>query len=283
MTAKLENNTNRAARQSDPVETIEGIYRTYHVPRFLEMDPLVSVRRLEGCREREIGGLVAACLSYGRVEIIIRNFERLRILVGGSFHAFAVESIYAKKKRMLDGFKHRFNGGDDIALLLEAVRSVHKTHGSLEALFESFLREEHISIQHALDGFVGELRHRAAGIGGTGRSSFEHMLSSPHAKSACKRLNMYLRWMVRPDDGIDMGVWKKVSPALLVMPVDAHVGRVSRALGLTKRTVADWRMAQEITARLKKVDPLDPVKYDFSLCRYGMMLFREGSKRGNRT
>ena len=106
------------------------------------------------------------------------------------------------------------------------------------------------------------------------QKSFNYLFPDPEGGSACKRMNMYFRWMIRKNDGIDFGMWKHIPSSILVMPVDVHVARIARMFGLTLRKNPDWKMAEEITKTLKKLDPDDPVKYDFSLCRYGMDQFR---------
>jgi uncharacterized protein (TIGR02757 family) len=119
--------------------------------------------------------------------------------------------------------------------------------------------------------FINHLLAIGREAAGGRERSYEYLLPSPANGSACKRINMYFRWMVRPGDGIDRGVWKSVSPAALIVPVDVHVARIGRAWGMTRRATPDWRMAEEITASLREVDPSDPVRFDFALCRYGMV------------
>jgi uncharacterized protein (TIGR02757 family) len=127
----------------------------------------------------------------------------------------------------------------------------------------------------ALARLSDEVRMRAARISGVAGRGFDFLVPSPESGCACKRMAMYLRWMVRPDDGIDMGVWKSVPPSALVIPVDTHIAAIARELRLTGRKTADWRMAEEITARLRRIDPFDPVRFDFSLCRTGMVSVRK--------
>jgi len=268
-------------RQSELANTLRRIYRAYHSPAYLGLDPLICVRCFDTPRERELVGLVAAALSYGRVENIIAGIRCIVEKTGGRPLDFTLQTCFAEKKQALAGFKHRFNDGLDVALLLETIRVELEQYGSLESMFLEHLAPASTTVKPALEGMVAALRRQGSIILGRHRKSFEYLLPSPASGSACKRLNMYLRWMVRGDDGIDLGVWRSVSPALLIMPLDAHVARAAAKLGLSRRKTADWRMAEEITVNLKKVDPDDPVKYDFSLCRHGMVLFRKG-KHGRR-
>jgi len=130
------------------------------------------------------------------------------------------------------------------------------------------------TVKRALDGFSGEMLDLSQKIYPAQEKSFEFFFPAPCNGSTCKRLNMYLRWMVRRSDGIDLGIWKNVMPAALIMPVDTHVAAVAARLGLTSRKTVDWAMAEEITDALRLLDPDDPVRFDFSLCRAGMVDFR---------
>lgn len=243
------------------------------------MDPLVCVRRFRDAREREIVGLLASSLAYGRVEQIIKSIESVLRLVANDPLAAVSHLSYSEKKKALRNFRHRFNSGDDIALLLESIRGILSDYGSLEALFLKGWKRDEFTMKECVCGFVKGIRDYAKRIH-PAASSFDFLLPSPDSGSACKRLNMYFRWMVRPDDGIDLGVWKRVLPSFLVMPVDAHVMRIARYGKLTERKSADWKTVEEITGRLREIDSSDPVKYDFSLCRYGMIIFRKGSSNG---
>jgi len=255
-------------------KTIESIYRQYHHPRYLGLDPLVCVRRFDDSESREIVGLFSAALAYGRVEIIVRNINSLiDDVMGGDPVSFVKSASYKDKRKALVKFKHRFNDGDDIAALLEAVKAVASRHGSLGGCFSGCLTRSGGRFREALTLFTGELK----GVlkdGAASRPSFEYLIPSPARGSACKRMALYLRWMVRKDDGIDLGVWKDVPPSILLVPVDTHVAQIARHCGLTARNAADWKMAEEITSALRKFDPEDPVKFDFSLCHAGMINYR---------
>jgi len=254
-------------------QTLEEIYKKYHHPQFLGLDPLICVRRFHSDEEREVVGLLAASLAYGRVEIIVRNIEALLALMQRSPVEFIMDTGYQEKLKLFAGFKHRFNDGQDIAALLEAVKLVKQEYGTLEKCFCMCMDKNENQFKTALTSFTNIIKDKGRAYCGN-RQSFEYLIPSPDRGSACKRAVMYLRWMIREDDGIDLGVWKDISTAALVMPVDTHVARIARDLGFTKRNAADWRMAAEITDALREFDPHDPVRYDFSLCRAGMVDFR---------
>lgn len=250
---------------------LNKIYNRYHSPAYLEIDPLVCVRRFKDPSQIEIAGLLASSLAYGRVESIIQTVDSILGITGKDIHSFVNNTSFTEKKKHLRYIKHRFNNGLDIALLLEAVKKVLDKYGSLEKLFLNSFNRGNNTIKVAGCNFVSAIKQYGMESNGKKRrSSFEYLLPSPLSGSACKRLNMYFRWMIRREDGIDLGVWSHVSPSILIMPVDVHVTRVARFLKLTSRKSTDWKMAEEITARLRRVDPDDPVKYDFSLCRFGM-------------
>jgi uncharacterized protein (TIGR02757 family) len=254
-------------------QALEEVYKKYHHPSFLGLDPLICVHRFKSGENRELAGLLAASLAYGRVEIIVRNIENLLSRMQSGPLEFIMNTDYKEKLAAFAGFKHRFNDGQDIAVLLESAALVRREYGSLEECFSYCMRQSGGSFKEAVDEFSIALKKRGRSLCG-GRQSFEYLLPSPSGGSACKRLLMYLRWMIRKDDGIDLGVWKNISTAGLFMPVDTHVARIAQSWGFTERKSADWRMAQEITDALREFDPHDPVRYDFSLCRAGMVDFR---------
>jgi uncharacterized protein (TIGR02757 family) len=253
---------------------IESIYRQYHHPRYLGLDPLVCVRRFDDDESREAVGLFSAALAYGRVEIIVRNINLLiDDVMKGDPVSFIKGTAYREKRKALATFKHRFNDGEDVAALLEAVKIITSRYGSLGGCFNGCLKRSDGQFKPALTLFTDELKE-VLKDGKTSRPSFEYLIPSPARGSACKRMALYLRWMVRKDDGIDLGVWKDIPPSILLVPVDTHVAQIARHYGLTTRTSADWKMAEEITSALRKFDPNDPVRYDFSLCHAGMINYR---------
>ncbi len=259
-------------------KNIESIYRQYHHPRYLGLDPLVCVRRFDDNESREVAGLFSAALAYGRVETIVRNVNALIDgVMGGDPVSFVKGVSYKDKRRLLTGFKHRFNDGDDIAALLEAVNGLTRRHGSLGGCFGECLTRSDGQFRAALTLFTDELKGvliQDAATRNALRPSFEYLIPSPTRGSACKRMALYLRWMVREDDGIDLGVWKDIPASILLIPVDTHVAQIARHYELTTRNAADWKMAEEITSALRKFDPEDPVKFDFSLCHAGMINYR---------
>jgi uncharacterized protein (TIGR02757 family) len=254
---------------------LESTYTRYHHPEYLRLDPLLCVHGFTKDRDTEIAGLIAAVLAYGRAEIIIRNVQWVLEHLEKQPFDFTLNTSYKQKQKTLKSFVHRFNNGQDIALFFECIAESIKTYGTIEKMFISCLGNDTGNVKDGLSNFSDAMKQVAGTITKNVPASFNYLFPSPSSGSACKRLNMYLRWMVRKADGIDLGVWKTVSPANLIIPVDTHVAKLGRTLEFTKRTTADWRMAEEITAGLRRFDIADPVRFDFSLCRAGMISFRK--------
>lgn len=241
----------------------------------LANDPLSFCHRYPDPADREIVGFIAAAFAYGNVKIILRNLEWIFGRIGPSPRKFVEEFEPAHSLQLFAGFKHRFNDGRDLCALLLACRTMIEEADSIGDYFLSCHDTAAEDITGSLTLFTANiLAMDYTPVFGSATipadSYFPFFFPSPASGSACKRLCMYLRWMVRPADGIDLGLWQGVSPSQLVIPVDAHIQRIGRFLGFTNRKQADWRMAREITAALKRLDPDDPVKYDFSLCHLGI-------------
>jgi uncharacterized protein (TIGR02757 family) len=249
-------------------DCLEQLYATYGV-QHLDPDPLVVVREYSDPRDQEIVGLIAATLAFGGVRQIMKSLRSVLSRMDDSPHTFVYGFDPSRDARRFDGWKHRFIVGDDIASLVWAVRIILEKHGSLGSLFIRGFDPAHRDIGPALTGFVETLRTVDSAPLTRGRF-FNHLLSSPRDGSACKRMNLFLRWMVR-DSSPDFGLWSGVPTSHLLIPLDTHVARISRNIGLTTRVTVNWRMAQEVTNRLRELDPRDPVKYDYALCRLGIL------------
>lgn len=241
----------------------------------LANDPLSFCRRFKDPADREIAALAASCFAYGAVKVIKGSLEEIFQEMGPSPRRYVEQFDPQHGSALFSGFKHRFNNGHDLAALFWAMQRMIAEAGGIEAFFLRFHESSAQTVEKGLTGFTAAiLAFDYAPVFGTAglpeKASFRFLFPSPVAGSACKRLCMFLRWLVRPDDGIDLGLWKGVRPAQLIIPVDRHIERISQLLGLTKRRIPDWRMACDITASLRKFDPDDPVKYDFSLCHLGI-------------
>ena len=239
--------------------------------RFLATDPLVLVRNYDDPPDREIAGLVASSLAYGSVPGIQRSVREALSPLGGS-PASALDSL-SRRDLLLRyrSFRHRFTAGRDLSALLWTAREMRRSHGSIGAFFGEGHDSGRVTVREALISFVrralAPFYRRGPGAG----EGIRFLLPSPEDGSACKRLNLYLRWMVRRDDGLDLGIWRNVHPRQLLIPVDTHVARIASYIGLTRRRSAGWEMAEEITDSLRLLDPRDPVRYDFALSRLGIL------------
>lgn len=254
---------------------LDRLYERYGA-EYLASDPILFPRRYERPRDREIVAFLTASLAYGRVEQIKRSVERLCGILGPSPAEFVAGFVPPRGRRQFRGFVHRFNDGEDIGLLIHYMKQMIARSGSLEGFFLEGYRRSDEDIGPSLSSFA----RRALSLDcspwyRTGRlpkgAGVRYFLPSPDGGSSCKRLNLFLRWMVRPDDGVDFGIWKQVRPSQLIIPLDTHVVRIAGYLGLTRRRSPGWAMATEVTRRLRRMDPDDPVKYDFALCRLGIL------------
>jgi uncharacterized protein (TIGR02757 family) len=235
-------------------------------------DPVQFPRRYSLREDAEVAALLAASLAYGRVDGFVPKVEQLLSGMGAHPGAFVRTLDVRSARRLLRGFVYRFNLGTDVAVLLQGAGKLLRTRGSLEPwVAEPLARGE--GLHAALTHFVRALRDvplrpLEAALGPA--RGLDHLLPVPLGAGAAKRLNMFLRWMVRGPDEVDLGLWKNVPPAALVIPLDTHIGRIALRLGLTARKDLSWRTALEITSNLRRIDGLDPVRFDFALCHHGM-------------
>ncbi len=244
-------------------------------PQQLANDPLSFCHRYDDPADREIAAVIASAFAYGNVRIILRTLESVFSVMGPSPRRYMERFEPVQGLKAFADFKHRFNDGRDLCALLWGMRQMVEQSGSIHAFFLRGHKAADSDVSNSLICYtVAVLALDYTDVFGTSNipadSYFPFLFPSPASGSACKRLCMFLRWMVRPADGIDLGLWAGVSPAQLIIPVDTHICRISRYLGLTNRKSADWRMAQEITTALRAFDPTDPVKYDFSLAHLGI-------------
>jgi uncharacterized protein (TIGR02757 family) len=252
---------------------LDALYRHYD-HRYVDPDPLQFVLAQRRSEDREVVGLVASSLAYGNVRQIKRSIAAALDVLGPR-PAQALRRLSPRAAhRALSAFRHRFNDGRDVACLFYFVRQMLERAGSVEAFFAAGLPPGEGDIGPGLTSFSARaLALDHGGLYGDGplprRAGVRFFFPSPDDGSPCKRLNLYLRWMVRRD-GLDLGLWRSVDPCRLVIPLDAHVFAIARRVGLTRYRSPGWRMALDITERLRRLDPRDPVKYDFALYRMGL-------------
>lgn len=233
---------------------------TYNHPSFIASDPISVPHRFSKKQDIEIAGFFTAIMSWGQRKTIINKANELMNLMDNAPHQFITGHI-ARDRKKLNNFRHRTFQPDDVIYLTGVLQKYYKTNSSLEDAFAKHIKKDDIDVCSGLIGFHHSIFDQPHVIERTRKH-----IATPLRKSSCKRLNMYLRWMVRRDTrGVDFGIWNKISPNQLVIPLDLHVGRVARQLGLLTRKQNDWKAALELTERLKAYDKRDPVKYDFAL------------------
>lgn len=247
-------------------EFLDQKVKEYNRPGFVPYDPIVVPHRFEKKQDIEIAGLFAALFAWGNRTTIIQKTTELMSRMNNTPHEFLLNLNAAGQKQLL-GFKHRTFTDTDLLYLADFLHQHYNNVESLETAFTRWMHRRDATTENALNGFyryVFSLEHVPA-------RTLKH-IASPEKKSACKRLNMFLRWMVRDDQmGVDFGIWKTISPAQLVCPLDLHVARVARRFNLLKRTNTDWEAALELTMALRRFDRHDPVKYDFALFTLGVV------------
>ena len=252
--------------------TLDRLYAEFNHPDSAT-DPIQIVRRFSRDDDRETVGFVAAALAFGRVASVLQSIERVLAVMGPQPAAYLRGFEPGRDAPAFDGIVHRWIRETDIVALLWLMRQMIDRAGSLEDFFLDEYDASADDLEGALDRFSTRamaLDLKAAYGRRPRRPGVCYFFPRPSAGSACKRLNLFLRWMVRRD-ALDLGVWRRVSPAKLIVPLDTHVIRVGRCLRLTTYTSPGWRMARDITASLRALDPDDPVKYDYALCHLGMM------------
>ena len=247
-------------------EILDKYHKKYNNPDFIINDPISIPHRFSSKQDIEISGFWTAMIAWGRRNMIIKNATRLFALMDNAPYDFIVNHQEKDRKRFLD-FKHRTFQPLDTLYFLEFLQWYYRVNDSLETAFSGFLTENDPDIKPALTGF-----HDLFFSLDNAPDRTKKHVATPVRKSTCKRLNMFLRWMVRKDDnGVDFGIWHDIKPSQLMIPVDVHVDRIARQLGLLTRKQRDWFAVEEITDNLKKYDPVDPVKYDFALFGIGVM------------
>jgi len=243
-------------------EIFEELYSLYNRHELISPDPLQFVYEYEDPADREIVGLIASSLALGRVEQILKSVSLVLKRMKPSPSKFLKDVNLNDLRRSYRDFKHRFINGNELFLLLFGIKDVISRFGSLEACFKKGLQEKDATVFSALGNFIKELESGSD-------VANSRLLPSHDCKSACKRLNLFLRWMVRKDS-VDPGVWSGISPERLVVPLDTHMHRFCMLFGFVKRKQKDQKTALEATAAFRQLSPKDPVKYDFALTRLGI-------------
>jgi uncharacterized protein (TIGR02757 family) len=247
-------------------EKLEIHYKAFDKSQ-ISPDPLEILHVFESDLNKEALGLISSIYAYGNIKQIIKSQERILMATGYNPHDFIL-NLSRNDENKLRLITHRFYTGNDTAQLFRALSHIYNEYGSIKDYFLRYYDAKEKNLKNAIEGFslslIEYFRQKNTLTHGT-----RFMFPLPSAGSACKRMNLFLRWMVRKDE-LDFGIWNEISPAKLVIPVDTHIARISKKLKLTRLNNVSWKMAEEITDNLRKFDPNDPVKYDFAICHIGM-------------
>lgn len=238
----------------------------YNTPDFIKSDPISIPHRFTLKQDVEIAGFFASIFAWGNRTIIINKTMELMHLMDGAPYQFIQQHTEADLIAFLH-FKHRTFNTTDLLYFIHFLKYHYSKHQSLETAFAQWMQPDDETVERALTGF-----HRYFFSLSEAPARTKKHIATPERGSHCKRLNMYLRWMVRSDNkGVDFGIWKSIQQSQLVCPVDVHVARVAKRLGLLNAKVLNWKAALELTEKLKQLDPSDPVKYDFALFGLGVV------------
>lgn len=243
-------------------EDLDSLYHKYNRREFVHPDPLELLYDYDRLEDREIVGLIASTFAYGNVKQILNSVRLVLSKMGPSPRNFVFETSGKKLRATFKGFKHRWHTGEDLAKMLIGVKGALESHGALGNVIAGGFREGDKDVSGALSRLVREITAHSNGMR-------KNLLPLPESGSACKRLYMYLRWMVRKD-AVDPGGWEGIPTSKLLVPLDTHMFRMSRKLGLTKRKQANGKTVEEVTKGFRKICPEDPVRYDFVLTRFGI-------------
>lgn len=233
----------------------------YNRIEFIENDPIQIPHQFTEKEDIEIAGFLSASIAWGQRPVIIRNANRIMELMDYAPSDF-IRNCNDADLHVFDTFKHRTFQPVDMQFFIKSLRNIYMNYGGLEKVFENGFKTDAKTALIEFNALFKSIPH-------LNRS--EKHISNPIKNSAAKRLNMFLRWMIRGDNnGVDFGLWKNISPAKLMLPLDVHTGRIGRGLGLLSRKQNDWKAVEEITASLRSFDIDDPVKYDFALFGFGV-------------
>lgn len=251
---------------------LESLYAGYNAARSVN-DPVWKVHDYERSDDREVVALIASALAFGRVQSVLNSIDGVLAAMGPSPASFVRHFDPASDRTRFDHLVHRWTNGADFAALVWLLHQMLERNGSIEGFFAEGLTEDAIDVSGALQSFSTRalaLDRKAVYGRSKPQPGVAYFFSRPSSGGACKRLNLFLRWMVR-HDRVDLGVWSKVRPGQLIVPLDTHVIRVGQCLRLTRLKSPGWRMAVDITTSLRAIDPIDPIRFDFSICHLGMM------------
>ncbi|MFC1669351.1 TIGR02757 family protein [Spirochaetota bacterium] len=242
--------------------TLEKIYIKYNRQKYIHPDPLEFLSKYDDIDNREIVAIIASSLAYGRVTQILKSINTILGILGPRPKEFIIENSKSEISKLFNGFKHRFTTGKEMSSFICGLKTVISQYGLLMNCFKNGFNNDDENYLNALDFLVGEIKKAS-------QLKKSSLLPDPSRGSACKRLNLFLRWMIRKDN-VDPGGWNKLPASKLIVPLDTHMYYFGKCYGFTERKSADIKTASEITNGFKEILPEDPVKYDFAISRFGI-------------
>mgnify|MGYP001162469292 FL=1 len=255
------------------INILEKIYCQVDFKKYIKRDPVEFLHKYKNPRDIEVAGLIASSLAYGRIDLFKPVIESILTAMGGNPYQYVMKFSPKRELHKFEKLNYRMTRGIDIACMIYGIHTICREYGSLKQMFYSYYQKSQgnlkITLSQMTDFFCSIDTTPLYGKKIYPRS-YLFLFPSPAKGSPCKRLNLFLRWMVRNGDGVDFGIWSKIPPSKLIIPLDIHISRAANYLSLSKRKNPSWKMAREITETLKLIDPADPVRFDFSLCHLTM-------------
>ncbi len=250
-------------------DNLDSLYNEYNFKERIAYDPIEFPHKFNYDADIEVAGFIAASFAYGRIDLFKPIIKKILTIMGNSPYDFLLNFDITKHKELFTGIKYRFSTNNDIVSFILSLHNILSRFHRLETLFKKNYSNHDPNIEHALKAFIKDFEKINSQIVNQYSEGFRFFFPTPEKGSSCKRLNLFLRWMIRDKD-IDLGIWKGIPKNKLIIPLDTHIARISRCLGFTQRKATDWKTAVEITESLKLLDPEDPLKYDFALCHQGV-------------
>lgn len=247
-------------------QNLDQFEKTFNKSEVRKNDPVDILWDYPRVEDQEVVALISSCLAYGRVQLLKQAIRTSLQLMGDSPYEFMKNYNIEETIKLMKNFKYRMCTGEDMAQLFMAISRTLKEYETIKNMFVFYDDPRRVDLQETLTGFVHALRR----FSGSTSPGFLHMLPDPALGGACKRLNLMLRWLIRGPDEVDLGIWGELSMSRLTIPLDTHIQRITRYIGISTRKTPDWRAAREITENLMKLCPEDPLKYDFVICHLGI-------------
>jgi len=253
-------------------EKLEAVFQKYNRSSFIDSDPIGIVHEYKETKDQELAAFISSTFAFGNVTYIRRVLKKILKLLG-KHPAEALLNMSYRDKKLFKNCNYRWINSDAIQSLIFILSSIYKKYGSLENCFLKEYKEETETLRDPLIHFRNKLMNESRNLNLNVKTSkgLHYLLPDPSKSSACKRFNLFLRWVIRPSDGVDLGLWRSIKTKQLTIPLDTHIAKICFQIGLTKRKAINYMMAEDITNSLRKIDPIDPIRFDFAISRLGIL------------